>query len=174
MQNDVKKIWNLMKMTNVTIADLQEYCLNLGISEKFPFKIFYTDKTQSDDVDFYQECETCYPVGVVIDNTVYTFPRYVDNRFCGDAETYCQKRMGNNMKGTLPTRKQLEVLQANLEKYENISAFLAYPKLSECFKLCFAIAHSQNSQNTQYMYDFDKGEEIATDSFSLVLPVINL
>ena len=54
MQKEVKEVWDLMQMTNVTIADLQEYCLNLGISEKFPLKIFYTDKTQSDDVDYYQ------------------------------------------------------------------------------------------------------------------------
>ena len=173
MKEKVQAILRLMKVMNVTINDLQLFD-DIEATKKFPLEVYYDDQTKSDDLEYYKKGLKRSPVGIVIGNTVFALPGYIDSIRCGDAEEYCQGVLGGGIVGSLPEKEQLEVLKEHIVEYDRIAFYLHHPELGSDDFVCLAVKHQQNSQKRQYYYNFGKGTVIACNGWVPTLPVINL
>ena len=171
----VKIILELMEIMDVTINDLHDF-KDGKITDRFPFELYFSNRTKSSDVKYAEENTLRTPIGVIINNTVYALPVYVDLLTTyGKAEEYCktvwQKYFLN---GDLPTLEQLKSLKRNLVAYNKISAFLKKGRLGEGLRTRFAISHLHQPSGRQHCYDLESGAEEITNKCVSTLPVINL
>ncbi len=156
---------------NVTISDLSIYDDSIESTKKFPLEVYFSDKTRSFDVEHYNKGTQRIPLGVIIDNTIYALPGYLEDIDCGKAETYCSSALGYGFTGILPTETQIIALTENLNLYNQISVFLGH---GELHKTSLAIAHTKNGSNWQNYYDMKRGITSAHNSWVNTLPIINL
>ena len=139
--------------------------------KKFPFDVYFSDKTRSDEIGNYHRTSSCVPEGVVIGNTVYGFPYRAFKPECGFAGEYCKIAFGNGLAGMVPTLEQIIILQENFELYNKISEFFGTGFLKGGR---FAIASEKNSKSWQVFYDSYRSVISGCRGPVFVLPVINL
>lgn len=171
----VKIILELMEIMDVTINDLHDF-KDGKITDKFPFELYFSNRTKSSDVKYAEENTSCTPIGVIINNTVYALPVYVDLlTTCGKAEEYCKTVWRKYcLSGDLPTLEQLKSLKKNLVVYNKISDFLKKGKLGEDLRTRFAVSHSHQLSCRQHCYNLESGTESIEYKCVSTLPVINL
>ena len=175
MKEKVQAILRLMEVMNITINDLQVFDDSIEATKKFPLEVYYDDQTKSDDLEYYKKGLGRCPVGIVIGNTVFALPAYIDGPRCGYAEKYCQDAsLGRGVIASLPEKEQLEVLKEHIVEYDKIAFYLQHQELGNDDRLCLAIKHPQNSHNRQHYYNFGRGVVMAGNGCVPTLPVINL
>ncbi len=171
MNRKVRALLNLMKEMGVTINDLLIYDDSIETTKKFPLEVYFSDQTRSFDVEHYYKGKHRTPEGVIIGNTVFALANRAQSIECGVAERYCNQAFSRDLTGTLPTEEQVALLTENLDLYEQISVFLQQGRLG---KNRLAIADESNSDEWQNYYNMQRGIKCAHNSWTLVLPVINL
>ena len=173
MKEKVQAVLRLMEVMGVTIKDLQIYDDSIENTKKFPLELYYNDGTRSFDVDHPKGTDS-YPIGVIINNTVYAFIYRIKNVVCGYTLQHCQDAFGRERNGSLPTLEQLKTFKEHLDEYDKISVFFRYGTLDDNAGTRFAIAHPDNSRHLQYYYDLKREVVGADNSWNWTLPVLNL
>ena len=171
MNENTITVLELMKRKSATIDDLQASDDSIEATGKFPWEVYFSDKSISCDVEHYCKGEQRIPIGVVIGSTMYALPDYVGREGCGRSKMYCREAFPFGFIGTLPNEYQVMTLTDNLDTYNQIAVFLKHKKLG---KMQLAIAHGDNSSNRQHYYDMKTRVEGYSDDFTPTLPVINL
>lgn len=173
MKEKIQAILRLMEVMGITIKDLQIYDDSIENTKKFPLELYYNDATRSFDVD-YPKGTYRYPLGVIINNTVYAFIYRIENLGCGETLQHCQDAFERGRNGSLPTQEQLKTLKDHLDEYDKISVFFKYGKLMDNAGPSFAIAHPKNSRYLQYSYDLEREVVYSDNGWNWTLPVLNL
>ena len=157
MKEKIQAILRLMEVMGITIKDLQIYDDSIKNTKKFPLELYYNDATRSFDVD-YPKGTYRYPLGVIINNTVYAFIYRIENLGCGETLQHCQDAFERGRNGSLPTQEQLKTLKDHLDEYDKISVFLPNSFYGICDKVRQTVGRSARRERAENCFGARVGQ----------------
>lgn len=170
MQDKVDLIYKMMRYLGLSIDDLIVFDRSIDLTGKFPLEVYFSDKTRSFDVKYAFDSDVRTPLGVIIDNTVFTLGNYHNLLYATEIDDFCNN-LFDNEKTSLPTVEQAKKLAEHLNEYNKISIFFQHGRLE---KDCIAVSSAQSLDFVQSYYNLKDGTVCVTEKCIHTIGVINL
>lgn len=170
MQDKVDLIYKMMRYLGLSIDDLIVFDRSIDLTGKFPLEVYFSDKTRSFDVKHSFDSDDRTPIGIIIDNTVFTLGNYHNLLFASEIDDFC-KSLFDNEKVSLPTVEQAKKLSEHLNEYNKISLFFQNGRLE---RDCIAVSSAQSLDFVQSYYNLKDGTVCVTEKCIHTIGVINL
>ena len=90
MQDKVDLIYKMMRYLGLSIDDLIVFDRSIDLTGKFPLEVYFSDKTRSFDVKRAFDSDDRTPIGIIIDNTVFTLGNYHNLLFASEIDDFCK------------------------------------------------------------------------------------